>query len=37
LTHCANVRLIVDKQAACGERLAVDFQQIEFSLCLRVL
>lgn len=26
LTHRADVRLIIDKQAACGEGLAINFQ-----------
>src|SRR5438874_2726625 len=29
LTDRANMRMLIDKQAACGERFAVDLQQIE--------
>src|SRR5450759_22163 len=29
LTHRANMRLLIDKQPACGERLAVNFPQSE--------
>jgi len=31
LTHCADMGLVIDKQAACGERLTIDFEQIKFS------
>jgi len=30
LTHCADMGLVIDKQAACGERLTIDFEQIKF-------